>query len=1177
VITETGNAVDSQFGAANPSVDVSGLVIEAGDVVVATVCVNAGGAAITDQNGGDAFTEDFQETDPLGNTTAWFSRVAGASEPSTYTWSHSGGSTHWSIIVRVLKGVDTTDIWDVAPSAGTRNDGSGATITAPTMTVATDGAMGILWASLDSSSTAWSGPTNGYHDQVETPNGGFEQGSYIRLWQAGATGTSSASIVPSDAWVAHQVALKPANGFLSGYGRRQRIAIDADSYVAGDVEVPVAIHIPASNTDFWANDNGQGVYARFTLADGTTPLPFEVESYDGAGEDAWFHVKVPLAADIDTYIYLYYDADTPTDGADVANTWDATFLNVYHLNEDLHGGTELTDSKGSNDLTANGSPTTNIAVAVDKGADLAAASDEHYSTGPITGETAAILCEAWVQFDSLTGTQGIVAQYDGGGDRNWLLYKQTGGDIVFRMYDTADTARDSGAFTPSTGVLYHIAGVYEADGPELYVNGVKQGSGATESGGLRGDTCTQRVGAFNATNTLDGKIDEVTISDGVRTEDWIIARYRAGLGAWLSFGSEETPPVAGADITRGAQYTVLTSSSVTPGAQYAVKAPAALTLGAQYVVTGQGTDIQKGAQYTVKAPAEATLGAQYAVGLGATDLQSPTQYAVKAAAAITLGAQYAVVAPAGTITLTEPTERSIVQRVGAAGSLALSGTYTGSPTAIEARVVLHGTSTEVVTWTTVDASPSGGTWSGTLAGVPQGGWYNVQVRFSNEVGTTDNGTNRVGVGVLIGCIGQSNISHWFETGYGSDTAGDLISYYNDTGWAQVPDTWGPACVFGNGISDVLGIPVGLIDYGVGGSALDLAAGGPGGGQWLDTAQNANYDEFTDGVTAVGGNLEMVVWDQGERDAGDSISYATYLADLDTFFARIRSDIRADLPIIMSPLRRVTDTGHTESDAVWQGIMDAQIERVRIDPLTFLGATEKDLPLRGDGLHLSDAGYVTQTERLARACLAVMGEAGFYRGPEPVSYTISGSTVDVRLRHRGTTDIVPDLGTDFTGWEVLDDGTPVTINSATRLDYRTIRLALASSPTGTVTVRHLYGKAPTVTNVAMSAGTVQLPVEVNSAIPEARTITLTLVDRTGSARASLTGLYWALFDLNQPDAFAAPVHQGSGETTDGSGVFSVQIPETDVPAGGDAWLVISDSDGTAGQNPTSIAFSAPVAV
>ena len=65
---------------------------------------------------------------------------------------------------------------------------------------------------------------------------------------------------------------------------------------------------------------------------------------------------------------------------------------------------------------------------------------------------------------------------------------------------------------------------------------------------------------------------------------------------------------------------------------------------------------------------------------------------------------------------------------GTSKSVTISGTYSNMNwNRVDARVLQHRHQYEVVDWTTIDSTPGGGTFSGILT-VPQGGWYNIEIR-----------------------------------------------------------------------------------------------------------------------------------------------------------------------------------------------------------------------------------------------------------------------------------------------------------------------------------------------------------------------------------------------------------------------------------------------------------------
>ena len=90
----------------------------------------------------------------------------------------------------------------------------------------------------------------------------------------------------------------------------------------------------------------------------------------------------------------------------------------------------------------------------------------------------------------------------------------------------------------------------------------------------------------------------------------------------------------------------------------------------------------------------------------------------------------------------------------------------------------------------------------------------------------------------------------------------------------------------------------------------------------------------------------------------------------------------------------------------------------------------------------------------------------------------------------------------------------------------------------------------------------------------KSITVNLVNASDVAQSSLSGLNWAWFDQEQPSDFQQPTDSGAAETTDGSGVLSINVRSA-LASGQVGWLIVTDSDG----DPATAhkAFSGPVAV
>lgn len=437
----------------------------------------------------------------------------------------------------------------------------------------------------------------------------------------------------------------------------------------------------------------------------------------------------------------------------------------------------------------------------------------------------------------------------------------------------------------------------------------------------------------------------------------------------------------------------------------------------------------------------------------------------------------------GTIAISTPVAYKVFPRTlgGTTGPMLVTGTYTGSPNHIQAQIVKHGTSTAITAWATIVASPSGGTFSGTLMGVPQttdGSWYDVQVRsrdVSNTVIATANGSSKTGIGIVTVIAGQSN-----ALGHANDTptvSNDLAAFYNGSAWSQTDaggSTHSVAPDLQNALIAKYNIPVGVSIVAQDGTNLysDWARNGT-----TPTDPATLYGQLLNRITALS-SVEAIFWLQGEADADAGRSQAQYESDLSSHIANLRSDMGYTVPYILNQLGNLT--GSTTGDAAWQGIRNAQLSRD--NGTNILVCTAHDLVLNADGVHFqSIGGFTLLGPRFSNALAFYLGGSAYYRGPaiNSVMYTSGAKTaVDVTMTHRGGTDFTPTSG--ITGFVVLDGGTPATISSAVRQSATVVRLTLSGAVSGTGTLRYLYGKNPTVSGLVVDNTALALPMEGTSA-------------------------------------------------------------------------------------------------
>ena len=285
-----------------------------------------------------------------------------------------------------------------------------------------------------------------------------------------------------------------------------------------------------------------------------------------------------------------------------------------------------------------------------------------------------------------------------------------------------------------------------------------------------------------------------------------------------------------------------------------------------------------------------------------------------------------------------------------------------------------------------------------------------------------------------------------------------------------------AIVFGNRLVERLGIPVGLLDYSVNGSGLRKEADW-GMDYWENTRPGSIYNRFLSGVSAVGGNIEYVIWMQGEADAGrNTVTEAEYRASLENFITnQVRDDIgngsnQANLPfLIVMMIKRPGG-----KDGPHQAIRNAQKHVAKNVPDCYPAATTLDLENHGRQ-HLAPDAYTTLGLRVAQTVLYILGKEKYYRGPRVTAVnSVDSRTLDVTVQHRGGTDFTPVHGPS--GWEVLVGETLLPVSKVYRHDAETIRIVLKNTLARDPKIRYLYGAMPDTTRPVLDNSALALPLE-----------------------------------------------------------------------------------------------------
>jgi hypothetical protein len=195
----------------------------AGDLLIVGMMFEKGTNTTPTAPAGWALIRRTNESNNVGMATYY--KVAGSSEPSSYTFSLTNGPK-WSIGITRITGADPTNPIDVhAGLAG----GPSFNADAPSLSTTVCNALVMAFYSNKKDAT-WT-PAAGTTELYDRPN--TQQGltsnmmAYYSQPDAGITGSKTATASISDYWVAQQLAIKPvqhASG--SSSGRSADLAMD---------------------------------------------------------------------------------------------------------------------------------------------------------------------------------------------------------------------------------------------------------------------------------------------------------------------------------------------------------------------------------------------------------------------------------------------------------------------------------------------------------------------------------------------------------------------------------------------------------------------------------------------------------------------------------------------------------------------------------------------------------------------------------------------------------------------------------------------------------------------------------------------------------------------------------------------------------------------------------------
>lgn len=434
----------------------------------------------------------------------------------------------------------------------------------------------------------------------------------------------------------------------------------------------------------------------------------------------------------------------------------------------------------------------------------------------------------------------------------------------------------------------------------------------------------------------------------------------------------------------------------------------------------------------------------------------------------------------GTIAITAPRGfQTFQRRVNNTSDIPISGTYTGSPSTIEA-------SWNGRPYITIDSHPSGGTFSAVLGDI-QAGQGNLNVRFSSNTAVVA-ATTSVGVGDIYVIAGQSNASGRGTSNQTYTSPADFSTlratlFGNDDSWKNLTDPTDSSSGQVDSISTD-SIAAGsvwpviatrfLADQRVPISFIPTSKGGTSITEWQRSLSTTTlYGSMYRRINASGGRIKGVVFFQGETDASNSMSRDAYLSYLYGFTNSVYNDFGVKT--------FVGEIGNqTLSASQIDNIRRAQIESWENGTTTFVGPTASDINLAdesGDNLHFKSNGDLLKWGNRWWAAI----QRAYYSGADGqgprLLYAEENSARDA-ITFVFNDESFPIISTSsFAGFEVKDDGLLVVTTSTSTAGYNAIKIGFSAPLSGSSTVSFGSGGIASGRNVPTDSSTYNLPLDI----------------------------------------------------------------------------------------------------
>ena len=306
---------------------------------------------------------------------------------------------------------------------------------------------------------------------------------------------------------------------------------------------PVLIRLNSTNFAGWGSTQPGGADIRFSAGGApATQLPYQIQRWNATNNLAEIWVQAPsIPASGTTPITMYWGNGGVFNMSNGPGVFNATagYVAVWHLSD-------TTDARGLLPLSGATQPTTKVPGIFDSAYTFNSTSQFFKTPDSISSNSTALNFSSSTSF-TLSGWERDTSAAVGGGDRmivskggsTWNMGERGASTSNYEMMsaENGDWIWDTTLVRPTLGAWHHIVGVRsltQGTSPiyaeSLYVDGALSIPASAINSGAVTAVTTRAVDIGtqpdNPTDLWKGQLQEVEISNVIRTHDWVKLSYQ---------------------------------------------------------------------------------------------------------------------------------------------------------------------------------------------------------------------------------------------------------------------------------------------------------------------------------------------------------------------------------------------------------------------------------------------------------------------------------------------------------------------------------------------------------------------------------------------------------------------------------------------------------------------------